>query len=147
MERNSQKRPWLAALFGLVTGAGHLYLRRWKRAVGWIGLSFATSLLVVDPAALQAFYEGTGPIEPVLPVLVVGFASLFDAYFLARAQNEAARRTVDADGTITHCPHCGKELDGDVDFCPWCTTELDEFRVASPADSAFDSDSDADARE
>ncbi|MDS0296243.1 DUF7575 domain-containing protein [Halogeometricum luteum] len=147
MERNSRKRPWLAALFGLITGGGHLYLRRWKRAVGWIGLSFATSLLVVDPAALRAFYEGTGPIEPVLPVLIVGFASLFDAYFLARAQNEAARRAVGADGTVTHCPHCGKELDGDIDFCPWCTTELDGFRVASPS-AADGTDSDrADARE
>lgn len=141
MERNSRKRPWLAAVLGLVTGAGHVYLRRWKRAAGWIGLSFATTLLV-DPAALQAFYEGAGPVEPVLPVLAVGVASLFDAYVLARAQNEAARRTVDADGTVTHCPYCGKELDGDIDFCPWCTSELDGFRVASPADGP-----DSEARE
>jgi len=40
MQRStSQKRPWLAALLGaLVTGFGHLYLRRWRRAVGWLAV-------------------------------------------------------------------------------------------------------------
>lgn len=139
MERNSRKRPWLAAVLGtLATGAGHVYLRRWKRAFGWLVAAVAAATLLVSPSEAQAFIDGTGPLEPLFPVFAVVLTSAFDAYLVARAQNEAARRTVRTDGTVTHCPHCGKELDGDIDFCPWCTAELDQFRVASPDDAESD---------
>ncbi|QIB73197.1 zinc ribbon domain-containing protein [Halogeometricum borinquense] len=137
MELKSRKRPWLAAVLGaLATGAGHLYLRRWKRAFGWVATAMATGILFVEPAEAEAFLYHQGPIAPMFPVLAVVLASAFDAYLVARAQNETAKRTVNPDGTITHCPYCGKELDGDLDFCQWCTTELDDFRVASPDDDS-----------
>jgi hypothetical protein len=133
MERNSRKRPWLAAVLGtLATGAGHVYLRRWKRAFGWLAVAVAAAMLLVQPAEMQAFVDGTGPVEPLYPVLSVVLVSAFDAYLVARAQNAAARRAVEPDGTVTNCPQCGKELDDDIDFCPWCTAELAEFRVAEP---------------
>ncbi|SFR35820.1 DUF7575 domain-containing protein [Halogeometricum limi] len=132
MERNSRKRPWLAAVLAtLATGAGHVYLRRWKRAFGWLLASFATALVLVSPAEAQAFIDGAGSLEPMYPVLVVVLASAVDAYLVARAHNAAARRSVGSDGSITHCPYCGNELDGDIDFCPWCTNELDGFDVTS----------------
>jgi len=60
MQRStSQKRPWLAALLGaLVTGFGHLYLRRWRRAVGWLAVLFAVSYVFVEPAAIEALAAG-----------------------------------------------------------------------------------------
>lgn len=87
----SQKRPWLAALLGaLVTGFGHLYLRRWRRAVGWLAVLFAVSYAFVDPAAIEALAAGE-PVDPlsVAPTLLVGGASVVDAYVIARAQNRA----------------------------------------------------------
>lgn len=94
MERTtSQKRPWLAALLGaLVTGFGHLYLRRWRRAVGWLAVLFAVSYAFVDPAAIEALAAGE-PVDPlsIAPTLLVGSLSVIDAYVLARAQNEVAR--------------------------------------------------------
>lgn len=33
----SKRQPWLAFLLeALVTGLGHVYLRRWRRSAGWI---------------------------------------------------------------------------------------------------------------
>ena len=149
MERTtSQKRPWLAALLGaFATGLGHLYLRRWRRAVGWFAVLFAVSYLLVDPAAIEALATGE-PIDPlsVAPTLIVGGVSVVDAYVLARAQNALARTTeaagsgtgdaagatgaaagkaADPSGETTEsCPNCGKEVDPGLDFCHWCTADL-----------------------
>ncbi|WP_128903922.1 zinc ribbon domain-containing protein [Halorubrum amylolyticum] len=142
MERTtSQKRPWLAALLGaLATGFGHLYLRRWRRAVGWFAVLFAVSYLFVDPAAIDALAAGE-PVDPlsVAPTLLVGGASVVDAYVLARAQNALARTTGTAEAgareateetkhatgeTTDSCPNCGKEVDPELDFCHWCTADL-----------------------
>lgn len=96
MERTvSRKRPWLAALLGaLATGFGHLYLRRWRRAVGWFATLFAVTYVFVDPAAIEALAAGE-PVDPlsVAPTLLVGGASVVDAYVVARAQNALARTT------------------------------------------------------
>lgn len=128
----SRKRPWLAALLGaVVTGLGHLYLRRWLRAIGWIVVLFAVSVLFVDSAVLEAFASGNG-IDPlaISPILFVASLSIADAYFIARAQNAIARVTIDQNGQFTHCPNCGKELDSELQFCHWCTTELGEIEAA-----------------
>lgn len=128
-ESTSRKRPWLAALLSvLATGLGHVYLRRWRRAAGWLLLAYGVSVLLVDPAAVEALVNGSF-VDPVAlaPVLVVGGASVVDAYVLARTQNAdaRARATAVAEGTLATCPHCGNELDPDLEFCHWCTTELD----------------------
>ncbi len=123
----SPKRPWLAALLGvLATGLGHAYLRRWRRALGWVVVLFATTALFVDPSAVDTAASG-GAFEPlaVAPVLVVGGLSVVDAYVLAHAQNAMARLSPSPAGTRTHCPNCGQELDPDLDFCQWCSATLD----------------------
>lgn len=129
MERtSSKKRPWLAALLGaLVIGFGHFYIRRWRRALGWLVASIGVSVLFVDQSTIEALatFSGVDPLS-VAPLFVVGALSVIDAYLLAQAQNLVAQQTPEPDGTLTHCPHCGNELDGDLEFCHWCTTRIDE---------------------
>lgn len=159
MDSQGEKRPWLAALLGtLATGLGHIYLRRWKRGLGWFAAAVLASVFFVPPEAAQSLISGDGDPAALAPVLAVGIASVADAYVLARSQQRRSRaasprrtRTNDADrsgadagvdrnssppagGLSTDavddatCPHCGKDLDPDLDFCPWCTTRLDDER-------------------
>lgn len=129
----SQKRPWLAALLAvLATGLGHLYLRRWRRAVGWIVALVGASVLFVDPGMVDALLAGN-PVDPlaIAPIAVMGGFSVVDAYLLASAQNALAqRRAAVEDGQLTHCPSCGKELDEDLEFCHWCSTDIESFRAS-----------------
>lgn len=125
----SRKRPWLAALLAaLVTGFGHLYLRRWRRAFGWFTALVVAAVLFVDPAAFKALANGS-PVGLLaqLPLLVVGTLSVLDAYFLAHVQNHVVRTVTPQEEERTHCPNCGKELDTEIEFCHWCTTPLAEF--------------------
>lgn len=127
----SRKRPWLAALLGaLATGLGHLYLRRWRRAIGWLLALFATTALFVEPAAVDALAAGDA-VEPVsiLPILFVASLSAVDAYLLAYAHNHLAARPWTRDGKLVDCPTCGRELDPDLGFCHWCTTEIGESEI------------------
>jgi len=142
MDRSvSRKRPWLAAVLAVVaTGLGHIYLRRVRRAVGWLAALLGVSYLFVDGSALTALING-GPFDPlaVAPVAFVGALSVIDAYLIARAHNAVARITAMPDGTVTHCPNCGRELDPSIDFCHWCTTDLSGLEI-EPADAAEESD-------
>jgi len=114
-----------------VTGFGHLYLRRWRRAVGWLAVLFAVSYAFVDPAAIEALAAGE-PVDPlsIAPTLLVGSLSVIDAYVLARAQNEVARTRGAAESAknpgeaVDSCPNCGKDVDPGLDFCHWCTADL-----------------------
>lgn len=140
-ESTSRKRPWLAALLSiLATGLGHLYLRRWRRAAGWLLLVYGVSVLFVDPAAVEALVNGSA-VDPVAlaPVLLVGGVSVIDAYFVARAQNAVARAsaaTATAEGEHVKCPSCGNELDPDLEFCHWCSTQLDRDSAPASAESS-----------
>ncbi|NHN65737.1 zinc ribbon domain-containing protein [Haloarcula sp. JP-Z28] len=132
----SRKRPWLAALLGAVaTGFGHLYLRRWRRGLAWVGVLFGVIVLFVDPAAIEALanWHAVDPLA-IAPILVIGSLNAVDAYLLAHAQNAVARLTFTPDGQRTHCPNCGKELDSDLAFCHWCTTEIGDLEAALPND-------------
>jgi len=123
----SRKRPWLAALLGvLATGVGHVYLRRWRRALGWVVALFGVTALFVDPAAIEAVAAGNA-VDPVTiaPTLLVASLSALDAYLLAHAHNAVARM-VDPERQRTQCPTCGRELDDDLEFCHWCATEVDD---------------------
>lgn len=141
MERtSSQKRPWLAALLGaLVIGFGHFYIRRWRRALGWLVTTVGVSVLFVDQSTLDALWT-LGGVDPlsVAPLFVVGALSVIDAYVLARNHNLVAQQTPDPDGTRTHCPHCGNELDGDLEFCHWCTTRIEDPDGARQNGAAVD---------
>lgn len=126
-----RKRPWLAALLGLiVTGFGHVYLRRWWRAAGWLLISIITTSLLVPQSAQQAVYTqllnpGSATLTrelltQLLPIIVVGTASVVDAYVIARMNNQLVRERRQG---IQRCPACGRQIDPEVAFCQWCGTE------------------------
>jgi len=132
-----RKRPWLAVVLAFVyPGLGHLYLRKWGRALLWFGMIVAsTMVLIPDEAApsglsvesIVASAEAI-PVEVSLFVLALSLLSVLDAYWLATRVNEMAQGAADTgtEARTEDCPHCGKELDEDLDFCPWCTERLVE---------------------
>ncbi|WP_325064103.1 zinc ribbon domain-containing protein [Halobacterium bonnevillei] len=141
------RRGVIAAILGfLYPGLGHVYLRKWVRALSWFVLALATAALVVPDAAYQAFQaEGVSGlmeasesfgIEVTLSLLAIRVLNVVDAYMVAARQASAAAvadvtpgEADEANGAVVsepgECPACGKELDEDLDFCPWCTTRLD----------------------
>ncbi|QFU84649.1 zinc ribbon domain-containing protein [Natronorubrum aibiense] len=125
----SQKRPWLAALLAaLVTGLGHAYLRRWRRAFGWLAVAFLTTALFVDPTVVDTVATGGGGLDELVatgPMLLVVGLSIVDAYLLARAQTVVSSVPNAASEESHTCPHCGNELDDDLEFCHWCTESLE----------------------
>lgn len=128
-QRVSKKRPWLAAVLGVVaTGLGHLYLRRWLRAGGWLGIATLTTILFVPDSTVTALAAG----EQVswmnfIPVLLVSVASVFDAYQLAVMNNHLYRaRSRGGENDSRLCSSCGRQVDNDLDFCQWCSTPLAE---------------------
>lgn len=139
MERASLRdNPLLATLLGaIVTGLGHLYLRRWLRALGWLGVTVVASVLFVPESTMAAIDSGTltDPL-PVFPLVLISTASVLDAYLIARRKRKEmngrgdtrALGTEGADGTVA-CPACGKDVDPDLGFCHWCTTELDSVDI------------------
>lgn len=131
----TRKRPFLAGLLALLyPGLGHIYLRAWKRALGWFVLAIATVALVIPSEVIERVDPLDSPFtvsETVVSAasagelsalfVVVGF-SVADAYLLARR-----RQTGQTAGESTdRCPNCSKELEDDLEFCPWCATELEE---------------------
>lgn len=132
----SPKRPWLAALLGaLVTGLGHLYLRRWRRALGWVLVLASVAALFVEPAVPTAPSGwSAADLLSLSPLVLLGGCSVADAYLLAHAHNAVYRLSVTPDGELTHCPNCRRELDPDLEFCHWCTTEFEAVEVPTPED-------------
>ena len=126
---DARRRALIAGAIGMVgavlgvAGAGHAYLRKWRRAIAWFSLVLGVGLVLVsafvDPAT-------TSPAEmpPVVtvPLLALLLLSAVDAYVVARRQVD--RPQPDADGTVA-CPNCGKDVDPDLEFCHWCTDRLD----------------------
>lgn len=111
------KRPWLAAgLTFIVTGLGHIYLRRWTRAFGWFVAIGVSMWLFVPESALiggrLGFWDSA-------PVGLIGALSVVDAYLLAYYNN--TRLQIDAG---ERCPSCYQGLDTELSFCPWCGTDL-----------------------
>ncbi|ELY91910.1 hypothetical protein C483_08964 [Natrialba hulunbeirensis JCM 10989] len=116
-QSDSRKRPWFAAVLGLlITGLGQIYLRRWLRALGWLTLAFLVGGLFVPETVLMDPMQAS--FWDAAPLLVVGAASVLDAYVLARQHN---RQIEIQEATL--CASCHRELEEDVSFCPWCATE------------------------
>lgn len=142
------RRGVIAAVLGfLYPGLGHVYLRRWVRALSWFVLALATAALVVPESAFQAFQadgvdglmeasESFG-LEVTLSLFAVRILNVVDAYLVAARDTAASVvEQVPTPGGVgdaddggeqmpEECPECGKELDDDLDFCPWCTARLD----------------------
>ncbi|WP_336034769.1 zinc ribbon domain-containing protein [Halobacterium yunchengense] len=146
------RRGVIAAVLGFVyPGLGHVYLRKWLRALSWFVLALATAALVVPDSAYQAFeadgFDGLMAASEsfgtnvTLSLLAIRLLNVADAYVVAvreareqvaeaiptpgEAVRDAAGGDESGDAQPASCPACGKELDPDLDFCPWCTTELD----------------------
>jgi hypothetical protein len=133
----SHKRPWLAALLSaLVPAFGHLYLRRWLRAFGWVGLTMLSTVFVPN-ATLDALASGHSfAWLDAAPLLAVSLLSVLDAYRLAVVNNYLLRVRSAGAGT-TACPDCGRPVENDLDFCQWCGTTLDEASADGPVRHDF----------
>jgi hypothetical protein len=119
-----------ASLF--IAGAGHVYLREWRRAAAWfaagVGTLVVTAFAAGDPAALTL---GSLPLAVAVPFAVVLLASVVDAYRIAR---RGPRRTSGPEGPA--CPHCGRPVDPSLDFCQWCTEPIDLEDVDEPVNTS-----------
>jgi hypothetical protein len=130
MSETSRKRPWLAAILStLAAGLGHLYLRRWRRALGWILLVIAATYLV-GPETLTAYQAGNANIWDIAPILTTTAGAAFDAYVVARVENLKLRTKRDKTDWAT-CPNCRKDIDPSLDFCQWCAADF-----STPEDDA-----------
>ena len=133
VQTRSRKRPWLAALLSAIAPAfGHLYLRRWLRALGWIGATMLSTLFVPE-TTLDALVSGHSfAWLDAAPLLAVSLLSVLDAYRLAVVNNYLLRlRSVGE--AMTVCPDCGRPVEGELEFCQWCGTTLDEVGADEPA--------------
>lgn len=139
----ARRRALIAAVVGLLgaalgaAGAGHAYLREWRRAVAWFSVVLGVGLVLVsmytDPASIT--WRSSLPLEVVLPLLVLSVLSALDAYAVARKQTTGnAGQTPGSEpdsvvgnetGGQVSCPHCGRDVDRELDFCHWCTEPLD----------------------
>jgi hypothetical protein len=139
----ARRRALIAAVVGLLgaalgaAGAGHAYLREWRRAVAWFSVVIGVGLVLVsmytDPSTIT--WQSNLPLEVVLPLLVLSVLSALDAYAVARKQGTAADEQamesqadavdIDQAGEEVSCPHCGRDVDPELDFCHWCTEPLD----------------------
>lgn len=133
----SRKRPWLAALLSaLVPAFGHLYLRRWFRALGWVGLTLLSTMFVPN-ATLDALVSGHSfAWLDAAPLLAVSLLSVFDAYRLAVVNNYLLR-VRSAGAGMAVCPDCGRPAEDDLDFCQWCGTTLDSPSGDEPSRHDF----------
>jgi uncharacterized paraquat-inducible protein A len=136
----ARKRPWLAALLAILyPGLGHVYLRKWARALVWFVTIIVSSTLLVPPDAIPSSISldsliAAGqaiPLPVSLSILAITLLSVVDAYVTAKQINQqsgAMTPTAGAggDGSVGSCPNCGKDLDEDLDFCPWCSERLVE---------------------
>jgi hypothetical protein len=143
MGGNQGARPWLVVVLGLLaTGLGHLYLRRFGRAVGWFLAAVAASVLFVPPDAAEAVVSGgSPPLTALAPPLIVSALSVVDAYLLAtRARTSSTGGSpvressgegavppgaeTTADAPTVACPECGRATDPDLAFCQWCAADI-----------------------
>jgi uncharacterized paraquat-inducible protein A len=134
----TQKRPWLAALLAILyPGLGHVYLRKWGRALLWFATIIVSSTLLIPPDAVPNSITIDGlisagqsiPLPISLSILTITLLSVVDAYVTAKQINRQSRAPAaptTSDEAAGSCPHCGKELDEDLDFCPWCSERLVE---------------------
>jgi hypothetical protein len=127
---DTRRRALVAALIGalgvavFVAGAGHVYLRQWRRAAAWFSLTLGVLLVLVSVTGTQPQSMGSpADLQPLVvgPFFALGGLSVLDAYRLGLRETASQ-----ADGDGFACPHCGRETDPDIDFCQWCTEPLAE---------------------
>jgi len=131
MNTASQKRPWLAAVLStLAAGLGHIYLRRWRRAFGWM-LLVAAATYIVGPETLTAYQDGEASLWALAPIISITVGAAFDAYAVARYDNRMRAAMRDTTNWEV-CPSCRKDVDPSLDFCQWCATEIPQSESETP---------------
>jgi hypothetical protein len=148
---DNRRRAVVAVLLGAmaatvgIAGAGHIYLRRWRRGVAWFALVIGVGVALVwtftDPQAATngSVMEASRDLPSVVyvPLFTLLLVSVLDAYRIARA---GPTRATGDDGPV--CPNCGKSVDPNLSFCHWCTEEL-TADGAGPAEADAEVDGDA----
>ncbi|MDS0298107.1 zinc ribbon domain-containing protein [Halogeometricum sp. S1BR25-6] len=144
---DTRRRAMVAAFVGVlgasvgIAGAGHVYLREWRRAASWFAFVVGAGLVLLsvfaDPTAVTFATLDQVPSEVTGPLFVLLFLSTFDAYYVA---GRDAR-----DETGPRCPACGGELDPEVRFCPWCATELERRPAVDPDPTPVDASPDGES--
>jgi len=132
-DASSARRPIVAALLGsIATGLGHIYLRRWARAVAWAAAGYAAVVLFVPETAVTAVASG-GAVDPLAlaPIAIVAVLSALDAYRIALFDRRGPTDSTET-ADRAECPACGRPIDLELDFCHWCTTEFGDLRVVAP---------------
>ncbi|ODR82503.1 hypothetical protein BG842_21370 [Haladaptatus sp. W1] len=133
---HSQKRPWLAVVLGVVvTGLGHAYLGRWRRAVAWLSVDLGVATFVTPEATLQALATGAQfPTAELVPIFAVTSISIADAYLLAHRAGSNSPSDGESE-TERACPHCGRSAEPELEFCQWCSTRLDKSDARAESES------------
>lgn len=147
--QDARRRALFAGVIGLVgaflgiAGAGHAYLRQWRRALAWFSFVLGVAILLVsmfvDP---QTTSPSEMPLIVTGPVLILLVLSALDAYRIARKQGSttgdetAAAGEAGAEAETMTCPNCGREVDPELDFCHWCTERLP--KNSQPSDASHE---------
>jgi len=117
----------LGATIG-VGGAGHAYLRRWRRAFAWFSLVLGAGLVLITSFAdPETATISSLPLRVTAPLLVLLALNTLDAYRVA-GRPAGERRASPSQEDPEHaasCPSCGRTLDSELPFCPWCARPLD----------------------
>ena len=107
-----------------IAGAGHVYLRRWRRAAAWFSIVLGASLVLVfvftDPETVTAEMLPPAVVGPVAALLL---ASVVDAYLVGRRGRTTRGRGAEGDGPT--CPSCGRDIDPTLDFCWYCSAPVE----------------------
>ncbi|QCJ47509.1 zinc ribbon domain-containing protein [Haloprofundus sp. MHR1] len=134
---DTPRRALVAAVLGTVfatvgiAGVAHLYLRRWRRGVGWflfVGGSAVALVFALNPSTLSMSAVLAEPVaalasasvEPAAvypPLLVLLGLSVYDACRIA------VKPAASSDADVA-CPVCGYPLDTELEFCHWCSSAI-----------------------
>ena len=134
---DTRRRATIAALVGLVgavvlvPGAGHVYLRKWRRAVAWflVGVTCFAALTATF-AADSTTVDGL-PSTVLVPYFLFLTLSVLDAYVVARRTPASRLSTPSALGGVEEdssvvCESCGRAVDPELTFCWYCTTPVSD---------------------
>jgi hypothetical protein len=125
MERRAAVAAVVGAIGAIVgiAGAGHVYLRQWRRAATWFSVVLGVSVLLMfaftDPQTVTA---SSLPAEVVGPVAALLLASVADAYLAGRGGRTPRGAAADNGPS---CPACGRDLDPSLDFCWYCSAPVE----------------------